>query len=654
MAIAVIEKATIIIPQSLQDEALRLLQGFQRLELIDSGGRSELPLKTAEIGEWEESLSKVTKAQTIISPFTHESMIKKLKNGRPEMTLTALESHGKKANWQTMCADIIALNERLNQIRARRQEIIRLLENWSPWKSLSFTAAETKSVLKYTGALIGTVHSAEYISFRERFFETAGDCGYCEAIFEHGDRTGIMLFYPKSLKDEVLSISISVDFMAFNFPYPVLPAEMLAQWEEEEAGIVKEEADILKKLSDYASSKPQLDLAEEFLCNLLIRSGAKQMLESERRTSHISGWIAQADAASLEALLNANLKLPYYVIFEPVSEEEISKAPTLLKNNKFVSAFEQLTEMYSMPAYDDVDPTPVMTPFYLVFFGMMVADIGYGLVLMLGTLLVKLFFKPDRDLRKNIDFFFSLSFPTMVWGLIYGSFFGVSLPFALLSTSTDIMPIMILSIIFGWLQLMTGLSMNIYIGVKKKDVLGMLSGGVAWMAFLVGLALLAVSKIVLSSNVLFYIGVGLCVIAALGIILLPIAENKKHKVKGVLKGLYDLYGATSYIGDLVSYTRLMALGIAGGSIAVAFNTIIGSLPLAARLTVGVVLAVVLQALNLFLSLLGAYVHGIRLQYVEFFGKFYSGGGRKFSPFKTAEKNIYLIDEYEFKHTEETV
>lgn len=135
-------------------------------------------------------------------------------------------------------------------------------------------------------------------------------------------------------------------------------------------------------------------------------------------------------------------------------------------------------------------------------------------------------------------------------------------------------------------------------------------------------------------------GAIVAVISALSIVAVPIIQSKS-KAKGIAKGLYELYNLTGYIGDLVSYTRLMALGISGGSIAAAFNMLVEFMPPVARFTVGIVLIIALHALNLFLSLLSAYVHGARLQYVEFFGKFYTGGGRAFQPLKTEEKYLNI-------------
>jgi V/A-type H+-transporting ATPase subunit I len=484
-----------------------------------------------------------------------------------------------------------------------------------------------------------------YAEFEKAFAEETGGLGVVQDLFTAGDRAGAVLFYPAHLAEAAENIARRYEFTELDFPYGSSPQAVLSEWEDEEKSLAEKEKSLTGELEALAEKKPVLDLAEEFYRTLLLRSDARRLAYQSKSVFFLEGWVEAERAEDLRALLKKEISSPYYINFSEVEEKDIPNAPTKLKNKKLFSAFETLTEMYSLPAYDDIDPTPVTTAFYLVFFGMMVADIGYGLVVMLGTLLAKRFLKLERGLAKSVDFFFYLSFPTIAWGIVYGSLFGRDMPFAILSPSGDIITILLLAVVFGWLHIVTGLSISVYASLRKKDVFGAISGGGVWALLLVGLAVLVVSQLVVKSQALFIIGVALCVLAALGIVFLPVIESKRHRVKGLLKGLYALYGATGYIGDLVSYSRLMALGIAGASIAVAFNTIVGSLPFAARVTLGVLLSIALHALNLFLSMLGAYVHGIRLQYVEFFGKFYSGGGRKFSPFKAAEKHIYLIEEH---------
>ncbi len=267
-------------------------------------------------------------------------------------------------------------------------------------------------------------------------------------------------------------------------------------------------------------------------------------------------------------------------------------------------------------------------------------------MLLLSIIALTAFVLP-RGMKRFADFFLILSFPTIIWGFIYGSFFGAALPptmfgikspFPILSTTEDVNTILILSVIFGFIQLVVGLMINGIQLSKQKRYLDSINESYAWLGILFGLALLVVGKLVVKNEGLFTAGAILASLSAIAIIVIPMIQSKA-KLKGLSKGLYGLYGVTGYVGDLVSYTRLMALGIAGGSIASAFNMLVEFMPPVARFSVGILLLIVLHALNIFLSLLGAYVHGARLQYVEFFGKFYTGGGRAFNPLKTKEKYV---------------
>ncbi|MDD4474413.1 MAG: V-type ATP synthase subunit I [Eubacteriales bacterium] len=642
MAIAVIEKATLVVPKAEQASAFRLLQEFQEIEIIDSSDLNQEDIIPNLLSDqWKKSLNKIEKAQNILSGFIRTNALQKLKNGRPVMTLTELETTTCTSGWENICSEILSSNERIEALRARRIELLRLNAQWAPWEKLNFYSDSSDESLRSTSISVGMLKSTSLTSFIEAFESATSGIGYHEDIFQSGDSSGVVFFYPKKMDCSLKELFKQSDFIPYDFPFKGTPSEMLKIWKSEESEIISEEKALLDKLKDYSEINETLNLAEEFFKNLLIRDDAHKMALETKSIIILNGWIDKENVDELKCLLKQEVKFPYYILFSEVEKHEIEDVPIILKNKKIARAFESLTEMYSMPAYNEIDPTPVMTPFYLVFFGMMVADIGYGVVLLLATLAAKFFFKLDKPLRKNVEFFLYLSFPIILWGIIYGSLFGVSLPFSLLSPSEDIIPILIISIILGWLQLMTGLFVGTYVKMKQKDVLGAFSSGVSWIMFLLGLAILALSKTLFISDELFTVSIIILLLSVFGIVLLPIAENKRHKVKGLLKGLYALYGATGYIGDLVSYTRLMALGIAGSSIAVAFNTITGSLPLVARLTLGVLLAIVLHGLNIFLSMLGAYVHGIRLQYVEFFGKFYSGGGKKFNPFKTIEKHIYI-------------
>ena len=298
--------------------------------------------------------------------------------------------------------------------------------------------------------------------------------------------------------------------------------------------------------------------------------------------------------------------------------------------------------MYSYPKYNEVDPTPLLVPFYLVFFGMMVADAGYGLVMLIASFCAMKFIKLTKKNEDFARFFFYLSFPTIFFGFIYGSFFGdaVKIP-GLIDPSRDINTILGMSIVLGVIQIFFGLGIKAFVLIKagkKRDAFYDVG---AWLITLISIGLLAGSIMLKWPPIMKYVSIGGLI---LGSVVIVLTGGRTEKTKGaqIGQGLYALYGITGYVSDLVSYTRLMALGLAGGSIAGALNMLIAQLPQGiVAIIIGPIIFVLAHVFNLLLGLLGAYVHTARLQYVEYFSKFYEGGGKPFTPFKSSEKYINL-------------
>ena len=228
----------------------------------------------------------------------------------------------------------------------------------------------------------------------------------------------------------------------------------------------------------------------------------------------------------------------------------------------------------------------------------------------------------------------------MIWGLIYGSIFGFSLPFHLLSTSDDVITILILSVVLGLIHILVALGLTTYLRLRDHDKAGAIGDGIGWIGILIGIIIWLLGSTILNNDLLSQIGLIITILGTLGILGAAVVSSD-NKGLGLGIGVYNLYGITGYVGDIVSYSRLMALGISGGSIALAFNMIIDFMPPVAKFTIGIVLFVALHAVNIGLSYLSAYVHGARLIFVEFFGKFYEGGGKAFEPLKASEKYIEL-------------
>lgn len=408
--------------------------------------------------------------------------------------------------------------------------------------------------------------------------------------------------------------------------------------------LAQEEATIKQNIQEMKSDYDKLGLVAEYLDSGLVRFHSNELLLNSEHTVNIAGWVPVSKTERLIKQIESVTGEDYYLEFQEVREEEIEDVPILLKNGPLVKPFESLVEMFNLPKYDELDPTAFMAPFYAMAFGMMVADFGYGLLLFLACVIGKRLFHFKEGFKANITMFQLGSIPTMLWGLIYGNIFGFEFSFQLLSTSRDITQILVIAVLFGYFQIMFGLALNFYMLWKRKNdkLRAVLQSG-SWMFFLISAGVIVIGMFLLPNSPLQQIGIYGLIVSLVCIVIGGSLDGNTLGGK-IGSGLYAVIDVTNYLGDLISYTRLMALGVAGGSIAAAFNLIIGYLPVGAKFTVGIILFVILHGLNIFLSYLSAYVHGIRLQYLEFFGKFYEGGGRAFKPFKANGQYVEVMSE----------
>mgnify|MGYP003105751932 CR=1 FL=1 len=381
---------------------------------------------------------------------------------------------------------------------------------------------------------------------------------------------------------------------------------------------------------------------------VLSRNQVIENFLNSRHVIYMEGWVPEKDIPGLYNILDRMLPQSYYLEAEDVSPED-AETPVKLKNKGIFTYFESITEMFSLPAYQELDPTSILTIFYLIFFGMMVGDVGYGLILTLGCFFALRWIDFKEKTRRSVKMFFYLGISVILCGFLYGSMFGITI-FApvpvkgggfkpILDTQTDIVFMLVLSLVIGVIHIFSGLVMKGLNSYIQKDYAGIFCDSVLWMLTLASgilLLLTGAGMLDLGSPKLFGIIFGICIAG------LAATQGRSSKTLGgkIGGGLYGVYGLTSYIGDIVSYTRIVALGLSGAYIAFSFNLMSGLIPgVLGKLVFGTLIAVFGQALNLGLSLLGAYVHSCRLQYVEFFGKFYKGGGKAYRPFQV--ENDYI-------------
>ena len=653
MAIAKMKKVTLISFHEKKEQLLTAIQTLQSLEVIDLPAAKEnlqsLSPKEREsieqnIKKTESYLENVTEALSFLKSYLKkESLIKQYTIPRQSLSLEELEKAVGEFSSDNVLDKVLGLKAEQKKLEDAKKHLYEQEDFLLLWKKLSFNPRDT-AAFEHIAVKVGTIPqtlSNDYITN-----VTSNPLVYTEEIFQNKESFGAVIFYDPSKVTDVNALLDSTHFQALTYEYDLPPAEALADVQSRIQDNREANKQLLADLSDMKAEEWQLMLLSEFYYAKLQRIKSQQLLVNEKHLFVIQGWLEEDKVNEIKlALTDTVAENEYALTVDDADTSDISVIPTVLKNNKLITPFENITAMYSLPKYDEIDPTPLLTPFYLLFFGMMIADVGYGLLLLIGTLLALKFLNFNKGMRNNLLFFHILSYPAILWGLVYGSFFGVQLPFVLLSTSNDANTILLISVVFGIVQIMFGLGIKAYLSLRDKNPLGAISDSIGWLGIFVGLIFILFGQMLFPSQILVTVGAAVAITSAVAIVLAT-AMASDNKALGAGAGLYNLYGITGYIGDMVSYTRLMALGVAGGSIAVAFNMIIDFLPVGARFTIGAVLFVLLHSVNFGLSMLSAYVHGARLVFVEFFGKFYEGGGKALEPLKTEEKYINLKNKKE--------
>ncbi|MGP1430404.1 MAG: V-type ATP synthase subunit I [Fusobacterium sp.] len=549
-----------------------------------------------------------------------------------ETLLVLLEQQANKYDFSNDYENLAKIN---GEIDSNKEEIANLeiyRKELSKWLNIKESLGNLKA-FKTAKFFLGTVAKKNFEVLKDnlRNFEHT----YIEEISDESSQVNIMLLTSnteeKGLKNELKTYS----FTETNFDFDTSFTEEYEKTKFREEELKKANEKLKEKVEKLLKLIPKLLIQKEYLDNALMRETVVSNFKATDTVNVIEGYIPKDMEEEFKRIINKNSNKNNYLEITEVDKED-PEVPILLKNSGVTGLFESITQMYALPRYNEIDPTAILSIFYWIFFGMMVADFAYGLILFILSGLALMFGKFDENKRKFLKFFFALSFSTMIWGLLYGSAFGdlIKLPTQVLDSSKDFMTIFALSIVFGAVHLVIALAIKAYILIKNGHFMDAIYDVFLWYLTLTSLILLLLAEKLGFSEFMKNSLIVCAVIGMLGIVVFG-ARDAKTLVGRIGGGLYSLYGITSYIGDFVSYLRLMALGLAGGFIASAINIIVKML--VSKGILGIILGVVVftfgQSFNIFLSFLSSYVHTSRLIYVEFFSKFYEGGGKAFKKFR---------------------
>ncbi|MCR8969729.1 V-type ATP synthase subunit I [Facklamia sp. 7083-14-GEN3] len=640
MAIAKMAKVLAIVEKENREDLMQAFQKMQNIQVktLDSELLDQEPkMESKKLTEYLDQLENVRSAKNYLESYlTAESFKDKYLTPLPEMTMAEIEKSQMDEKAKKITDKVWEKKKMLEEIDSQIQICESEANFYHKWRNLKALPDYAKDY-RYTRLLLGTIPQTadnEYytaLKDEERIS--------LEEVYQSKEEIGLAVAFDKDDAFEVNQFLNQNRFQILDYRFKELPATLLEETYLEAENLRNKAKELRKELGSFREEYNQLKIAEEVFYAKAERQKATELGLNKGELFALEGWIEEKQAqASLEEVRKA-LNGEVYLDFVTPTEEEIEEVPIQLKNHPLIEPFETVTSMYGLPGYKGFDPTSSLMPYYWTFFGMMIADLGYGILLWLGTFVPLKFFNIDKGMKKNLRFFHLLSYAVLLWGLIYGSFFGESLPFKLLSPTEDVIQVLALSIGFGFIQIIHGLILNTRLN-WESDRLGAIKDGLSWIIMLFGFLIAVLGPMLLNIESLQQLGLYVAGFAAITILVVAIIKSK-NKFAGFGVGLYDLYGISSYLGDLVSYSRLMALGIAGGSIALAFNILVAYLPPAARFSVGILLIIALQLFNFGLTILSAYVHSARLIFVEFFGKFYEAGGQAFSPLKYLGKYINI-------------
>ena len=530
---------------------------------------------------------------------------------------------------------VIALDDQIRRLTAeetvKRTDIAAL----TPWASfdLPLECAGTETSALVLGTLPATVNFAQATAALEEAAETA------ELFTVSSDKSlqyVALVCYRDALEAAQQALR-PLGFGAVNMAdYTGTAAENIAAAETALAEFAKQKDACAEEIVALAEHREAIKRTADTLATKVDRGEAEAKLMCSDSVSVLEGWVPAENEEALTAVLTG---FDCAWETEDPTEEDYPVVPVKLKNGKISRSLNAVTEMYSLPAYNGIDPNPYMAPFFIFFYGMMMADMGYGILMVLITALVLKLKKPGGMMKNFFELFFWCGLSTIGWGAVTGGFFGdapvqvarilnpdttfTGLPY-LISPLEDTVTILIGAVAMGFVHILTGMAIGFVYNIKTKQYVAALNDQLTWWVIFAGIGC-------------YVLGLGPWVLALGGVMLVVgsfLAGEGFGKVTGIFGALYN--NVTGYFGDLLSYARLMALMLAGSVIAQVFNTI-GAIP--GNLFIFLLISIIGNALNLGLNLLGCFVHDLRLQCLEFFGKFYMDGGIAFRPLEMKTKYV---------------
>ena len=551
------------------------------------------------------------------------------------------------------------------EIAERQGRVVRCraeIDELAPWLALDVSLSETGTrESAFLSGMFPEELSLEQLLTRYSAHKDAPSI-HAEIVSARPQQTCVFILCARKHAAECEKALRAIGFSRMKTSFKGVPAGRTQELNDEIAALEGEIRDLEKEIASQAGSADSLKFMIDYYAMRTEKYGVLSKLSQRNSVFVLRGYVPEEIAPSLSATLEHEYNAA--VEIEPAGKN----APVLLKNRYLMEPVEGVVKTFALPSRLEIDPTAVMAFFYYVMFGLMLSDAAYGLIMVLGCLFaLKKFKNMEADMQKTLRMFMYCGISTMFWGVMFGSYFGDVIPVVSgtffhheiiveplwFEPVKDPMKMLMFSFAIGIVHLFTGLALKLYQCLKAKDYASAWGDCIFWFMLVGGGIVylfrldMFLSMAGLTTKLPAPIGTAAAIVAGLGALGILLFTAPRAKMgKRLAKGAYSLYGVTSWLSDILSYSRLLALGLATGVIATVFNkmgSMFGSGIIGA--VIFTIVFVVGHTLNLGINALGAYVHTNRLQFVEFFGKFFEGGGREFTPFAAHTKNYKFKEEY---------
>ena len=576
--------------------------------------------------------------------------------------------------------------EELSRKAAECETESRKLENereaLEPWKALAVPMdfAGTKRTAALIGTFPGALSTEQLCTLVEAalardagegtadgpaasgVLETSGY--YAEVVSADADQSCVFILVKKEDAGRLEEALRTEGFARPSRAEGMRPAARQEELAKELESLKEKKEALEEQIRAFAESREELKLAADYYRMRLEKYELLGSLLQSKKTFLVTGYVPERAAADLARELSEEFTLALELA-APAEEDE---PPVLLANKTVPASFEGVVAAFGLPGKGEIDPTTIMSACYIFLFGLMLSDAAYGFIVFAACLAALLKFpRMQEGMRKSLRMFMYCGISTMFWGVMFGSYFGdvvdvvsrtffghqVTIPALWFVPLNDPMKMLVFSMLFGVIHLFLGLGMKGYMLLRDKKYLDFVCDVVFWYLLLIGLILILLPSGMFESisqmqfnfpPVLNQVAKLMAVVGAAGILLMS-GRGRKNWFLRVALGAYDLYGVTSWLSDVLSYSRLLALGLATGVIGSVINSMGAMLGGGIVGAIGFTLVFLIgHSVNIGINLLGAYVHTNRLQYVEFFGKFYEGGGRPFNPFSIHTNYVEFKEE----------